>query len=193
MITWFARNHVAANLLMIGIILAGIYAVKEQIALALLPDFNLGTISVTTVLPGGNPKSLEETVTSRIEEAVADLEGIKKISSRSSEDISNVFIEIDTDYDEQEVLSDVKIRVDAINTLPNDAERPIIELAKQQVQVIGLAVYGNVSSDDLFQATTDMREALLRVEGISSASDIQAPPREIHVEVTPETLKHNSY
>ena len=189
MITWFARNHVAANLLMIGIILAGIYAVKEQIALALLPDFNLGTISVTTVLPGGNPKSLEETVTSRIEEAVADLEGIKKISSRSSEDISNVFIEIDTDYDEQEVLSDVKIRVDAINTLPNDAERPIIELAKQQVQVIGLAVYGNVSSDDLFQATTDMREALLRVEGISSASDIQAPPREIHVEVTPETLK----
>lgn len=189
MITWFARNHVAANLLMIAIMLSGVYAVKEQIALSLLPDFSLGTISITTALPGGNPKSMEETVTSRIEEAIADLEGIEKISSRSAEGFSSVFVEVDPDYDEQAILGDVKIRVDAINSLPQDAERPIIQLAEQQVQVIGLAIHGNVSFDDLFQTASDLRKALLQVNGISRASEVQAPPREIHIEVKPETLE----
>jgi len=57
MITWFAKNHVAANLLMFGIMLMGVFSVKNEIALELMPDFVLGTITVTTVLPGGNPSS----------------------------------------------------------------------------------------------------------------------------------------
>ncbi|MBX2848571.1 MAG: efflux RND transporter permease subunit, partial [Acidiferrobacterales bacterium] len=189
MITWFARNHVAANLLMIAIVMAGVFAVKQQIALAFLPDFNLGTISITTVLPGGNPKSIEEIVTSRIEEAVGDLEGIKKVSSRSSEDVSSVFVEIEPGYDEQILLDEVKIRVDAINSLPTDAERPVIQLAESPVQVIGIAVHGDVPFDELFQATSDLREALLQVDGISRVSEVQAPPREIHIEVSPQTLE----
>ena len=189
MISWFSRNHVAANLLMVGIILAGVYAVKEQIALAFLPDFNLGTITVTTVLPGGNPKSIEETITSRIEEIVADLEGVKKITSSSSEDFSNVFIEIEPGYSEQVLLEEVKIRVDSLNSLPVDAERPVIQLTEQLVQVIGVAIHGEGSYDDLFQATSDFREAILQVDGISRVSDVQAPPREIHIEVSPSTLE----
>ena len=189
MISWFSRNHVAANLLMVGIILAGIYAIKEQIALSFLPDFNLGTITVTTVLPGGNPKSIEETITSRIEEIVADLEGVKKISSSSSEDFSNVFIEVEPGYSEQVLLEEVKIRVDSLNSLPVDAERPVIQLTEQLVQVIGIAIHGEASYDDLFQATSDFREAILEVDGISRVSDVQAPPREIHIEVSPSTLE----
>ena len=188
MITWFSRNHVAANLLMAGIVLAGIFAVKQQIALAFLPDFNFGTISITTALPGGNPKSIEETITSRVEEAVADLEGIKKISSQSSENISSVFLEIEPGHNEQALLDDVKIRVDALNSLPVDAEQPIIQLAEALVQVIGIAVYGDAPFNELFQATSDLREALLQVDGISRTSEIQTPPREIHIEVLPATL-----
>jgi len=75
MIEWFAKNHVAANLLMFGILVMGLLAIKNDIALELLPDFELGTISVTTVLPGGNPTSIEETITARIEESVADIQG----------------------------------------------------------------------------------------------------------------------
>ena len=189
MISWFCRNHVAANLLMIAIVISGVLAVKDRVPLALLPDFDLGLISITTTLPGGNPKSIEETITTRIEEAIADLEGVEKITSQSAEGVSSVFIEIDSDYNERDILEDVKIRVDAINTLPSDAERPIIRLAEQQVQVLGLAIYGEVPYSELFQAASDMREALLRTPGITRASEIQAPPREIHIEVTPETLQ----
>ena len=123
MIEWFAKNHVAANLLMFAIMIMGVLAVRNDIAQEFMPNIELGLISVTTVLPGGNPKSIEETITSRIEDAVADLEGIKKITSRSGEAVSTVSIEIEAGYNEQALLSDVKVRVDALNTLPADAER----------------------------------------------------------------------
>ncbi len=190
MIEWFARNHVAANLLMFGIIISGLLAIKRDIPLELLPDIDFDTITITTVLPGGNPSSIEQTVTSRIEEAIADIEGIKEIGSRSSENISTVFAEVDADYDDQEVLSDVKIRVDALNTLPQDAERPIIQIAEAPVQVIGVSVYGKaLTYDQLFDLTDRVREDLLQVNGITRLGPIQAPPRELHIEVSPATLQ----
>ncbi len=189
MIEWFAKNHVAANLMMVGIMLMGWLAVKNDIPLELIPDFQLGSISVTTVLPGGNPTSIEETITARIEEAVADLEGIKKITSRSSEEISVVGIEIEPDYNDLDLLNDVKIRIDALNTLPVQAEQPIIELTDFPVNVVGLAIHGGVAYDDLFQTASDVRQALLKVPGITQVSDIQAPAREFHIEVSPNTLE----
>ncbi|MEO0367348.1 MAG: efflux RND transporter permease subunit [Pseudomonadota bacterium] len=190
MISWFARNHVAANLLMIGILITGFMTITRDVALELMPDFALEIVTITTVLPGGNPKSIEETITTRIEEAIADIEGVEEVSSRSSEGFSSVSAKIEAGYDKQAILSDIKIRVDALNTLPLDAERPIIQLAEVPIQVIGLSVYGDaVSYDDLFQIAADAREALLQVRGITQVSELQAPGREMHIEVEPETLQ----
>ena len=190
MIEWFARNHVAANLLMIAILLTGTVTLNRDVALELMPDFNLDTITITTVLPGGNPRSIEETITTRVEEAIADIEGIEKVTSRSAEGVSSVFAQIEAGYDDQAILSDVKIRVDALNTLPLDAERPVIQIAEVPIQVIGLAVYSNtVNYDDLFQIAADAREALLQVSGVTQVGPLQAPRREMHIEVTPATLE----
>ena len=189
MIEWFSRNHVAANLLMFGIMLMGIVAVKKEIPLEFLPDFQLGVVNITTVLPGGNPQTIESTITSRIEESIADIEGIKSINSRSIEGLSSVFVEIESGYNDLNILSDVKNRVDGLNTLPADAERPIIELAEQIVQVVGIVAYGEVEYDLLFDTISNMREELLQIPGITSVSPIQAPAREISIEVEPETLK----
>jgi len=189
MIEWFAKNHVAANLLMFAIMTLGVLAIKKEIALELLPDFELGSVTITTILPGGNPTSIEETITARIEEAISDLQGIKEINSRSSEGISSVIVQIEADYDQQALLSDIKIRVDSLNTLPQDAERPTIELTRQAIPVIGMAIYGNVSYDTLFDTASAVREALLQVNGITQVSEVQAPPREVHIEVNPQTLQ----
>ena len=189
MIEWFAKNHVAANLMMIAIMLMGYSAVKNDIALELIPDVDLGIITINTVLPGGNPESIEATVTSRIEESISDLEGIKKINSRSAENVSSITVEVASGYDDKAILSDVKNRIDALNTLPADAERPVIDLAEIPVQVIGVAIYGDVDYNLLFQTASDMREALLQVDGITQVGPVQAPRREIHIEVAPETLK----
>ena len=189
MIEWFARNHVAANLLMFGILLMGIVAIKKDIALEFLPDFQLGTVNISTALPGGTPQTIESTITSRIEESIADIEGIKNINSRSSQGLSSVFVEIESGYDDLNILSDIKNRVDGLNTLPADAERPVIELAELPIQVIGIVVHGDVEFDLLFNTISDLRENLLQVPGITSVSEIQAPGREISIEVAPEVLK----
>jgi len=189
MIEWFAKNHVAANLLMFAIMVLGVLAIKKDIALELLPDFELGSVTITTILPGGNPTSIEETITSRIEESISDLQGIKEINSRSSEGVSAVIVQIEADYDQQALLSDIKIRVDSLNTLPQAAERPTIELTRQTIPVVGMAVYGNVTYDTLFDTISDVREALLQVNGITQVSEVQAPPREMHIEVSPQTLQ----
>jgi len=189
MIEWFAKNHVAANLLMLGIMIMGILAIRQDIALELLPDFDLGSITISTTLPGGNPKSIEETITARIEESIADLQGIKKINSRSSEGLSAITVEIEADYDQQTLLSDIKIRVDALNTLPNDAERPVIELTKQAIPVVGMAIYGEATFDELYNIASNVREDLLQVNGVTNVGEVQAPKREIHIETSPQTLQ----
>ncbi len=189
MIAWFARNHVAANLLMFAIMLMGYFAVKNDIALELMPDFELGIVNITTVLPGGNPTSIEETITTRIEEAIADLEGIKKVTSRSAENFSSVVIEIAAGYSQQNLLSDVKVRVDALSTLPNDAERPVIELLKVPIPVVGVVIYGDIPYKDLFDAASELRENLLKIDGVTRVGGLQAPGREFSIEVKPDTLQ----
>ncbi len=190
MIEWFAKNHVAANLLMFAIILTGILAIKRDIPLEFVPDFEFDTITITTQLPGGNPSSIEQTITTRIEESIADIEGIEEISSRSSESFSSVSADVGPDYDLQEVLSDIKVRVDAITTLPVDAERPVIQIVSPPIPVIGIAVYGDAPNyDELYDFTAQMREDLLRVDGVTRLGEMQAPPREIHIEISPSTLK----
>jgi len=190
MIEWFARNHVAANLLMIGILILGAFTINNKVALELIPEFNLGAVNITTVLSGGNPKSIESSITTRVEEAIADLEGIKKITSRSSENISTVSAEIDNGYDEKDILSDIKLRIDALNTLPANAERPIIDIAEIPIQVVALAVYSDtLDYRTLYQTTEQIRQQVLNVKGITQVGELRAPPPEIHIEVAPETLK----
>jgi multidrug efflux pump subunit AcrB len=126
MIAWFAKNHVAANLLLISIVLAGLFSLSTKIPLEVFPSFETDTISVSVSLRGSTPEDVEKGVAIRIEEAVQDLEGIKHISSRSSEGSASVTIELDNGYDPREKLADIKSRIDAINTFPVDAEKPIV-------------------------------------------------------------------
>ena len=126
MISWFARNSVAANLLMITIIIGGAMALNDGVRLEIFPFSDPDTVSVSVPLRGATPEDVELGVAVRIEEAVQDLEGIDKITSRSVEGSTRVRIEIDSDYDPRELLDDIKSRVDAINTFPADTEKPII-------------------------------------------------------------------
>ncbi|WP_428982785.1 efflux RND transporter permease subunit [Paraglaciecola aquimarina] len=131
MIAWFARNHVAANLLMITILFAGIYSLTSRIPLEVFPSFETDRISVSVTLRGATPEDTELGVAILIEEAVQDLEGIEQVTSVSSEGSANVTIEVDSDYDAKELLADIKSRVDAINTFPADAENPVVSLAQR--------------------------------------------------------------
>ena len=121
MIAWFVRNGVAANLLMFFIIGGGLYSLYNM-KMELFPEFELGRITIRVTYPGASPEEVEESICIKIEEEVQDLEGIKEMISTSMEGLGVVIIEIESSYDARDILSDVKARVDAINTFPEDAE-----------------------------------------------------------------------
>ena len=128
-IGWFVRNPVAANLLMFAIIGLGLYSginLRKQTT----PDFDINYVSVRVPYLGAAPEEVEEGVVIKIEEAIQDTKGILKIKSSASEGIGSVRAEIEIDADINEVLNEIKAKVDAISTFPDLTEKLFSQIWK---------------------------------------------------------------
>ena len=189
MIAWFTRNDVAANLLMIGLLLAGFSTMFTGIPLEVFPTLEMQRVSVNVTLRGSTPEDVEKGVTIRIEEAVQDLEGIERITSSSSEGSANVSIEIDDDYDARELLSDIKMRVDAINTFPADAEKPIVSLAIRKREVMSVTVASSYGEKETREFAEKVRDDLLRLPGVTQLELSGVRNYEIAIEVSQDKLR----
>ena len=189
MIAWFARNGVAANLLMISIVLAGLFSLTTQIPLEVFPTFDSERVSVSVSLRGSAPEDVEQGVTIRIEEAVQDLEGIERISSRSSESASTVNIEVESGYDAREMLADIKSRVDAINTFPVDAEKPVIALAQRRREVMAVTISAPYSEKEIKEFAEQIRDELLLIEGVTQIDLSGVRDYEIAIEISQTKLQ----
>lgn len=188
MIEWFARNPVAANLLMITIIVVGVFSASRSIPLEVFPSFDIESVTVQTNYRGATPQSIEDGVTKRIEESIYTIEGIKEINSRSSESISVVVAQVDEGYDKREILNDVKLRVDALSTLPSGAEKPIVSLSSFNPGVMQVAVIGEVDPKALRKAADRVLKDLLAKPNITLVEFIGVTDYEISVELKPSTL-----
>lgn len=189
MIAWFARNHVAANLLMITILFAGFYSLASRIPLEVFPSFETDRINVSVTLRGATPEDTELGVAILIEEAVQDLEGIEQITSVSSEGSASVSIEVDSDYDAREMLADIKSRVDAINTFPGDAENPVVSLAQRKREVIAVSIAGIYGEKEINEFAEQVRDDLLRIPGITQVELAGVRDYEIALEIPQDRLR----
>jgi multidrug efflux pump subunit AcrB len=188
MIEWFARNSVAANLLMATIIIGGILSIKTQLTLDVFPNSDPDTISISVPLRGATPEDVELGVATRIEEAVQDLPGISRIVSRSVEGATSVSLEVDEDYDARAILEDVKARVDAINTFPAEAEKPNIGLAIWKFSVIRVVISGDYKEEEILQYAEQVRSNLLRLEDVTQAELGYVRNYEIAIEASQHRL-----
>lgn len=188
MIEWFARNPVAANLLMITIIIIGLLSANRSIPFEVFPSFEIQSVTVTTAFRGATPKTVEESITNRVEEAIFSIEGIKEIKSRSTEGLSVVVAQLEEEYDKRELLNDIKLRVDSLNTLPRNAERTVVSLSSFDTEVIFVAISGEVDAKTLRLAADQVREELLADSSITLVELLGVTPYEISIEVKPETL-----
>ncbi|MCP5325756.1 MAG: efflux RND transporter permease subunit [Oceanospirillaceae bacterium] len=189
MIAWFARNHVAANLFMVTILALGAYSLDKFIPLEVFPDFESNVVSVNVSLPGSSPEEAEQSLAILVEEAVQDLSSIEKITSRSSEGSAKVSIEIADGYNARDALADIKSRVDAINTFPADAERPVISLAEHKVEVITLVVSGDQDEMEIRQKAETLRDQLLAIPGITQVELDGIRDYEISLSISADKLR----
>ena len=187
-IAWFAANHVAANLLMLFIIVAGLlsaFSLRKEMQ----PEFELNMIQVRVPYLGAAPAEVEEGVVVKIEEAIQDLEGIKRIRSRSNEGMGRVTIEAETDADIDQVLNDVKLRVDAISTFPGLTEKPVIYKQEVNQPVIMIAIHGDLDDFMRKALAQQVRDDLLQMPQVNQVINFGDRPYEISVEVSEQTLR----
>ena len=189
-VAWFASNRVAANLLMAVIVGAGLLALPD-IREEVIPELDPEIISVMVPYLGAAPEEVEEGVCARIEEAVASLTGVKKITSTAAEGVGTVLIEVLEGTEPRELLDDVKNRVDAIETFPDETEEPIVQHQLVKRQVINVAVSGQADEKTLKRIGERIRDDLAALPGITQVELTSARPYEISIEVSETALRRH--
>jgi len=187
----FVKYPIYANLIILFVVLAGLTA-YTAINKSFFPETESRMISISVFYPGASPVEMEEGVTSRIEEAVRGLVGIKEMNSTSVENRSVVTLETTGEYDINEVLIEVKNAVDGVSSLPSAAERPIVAKRRSRamamfmnlspiegadVDLMTLKAYAQRIEEDFFNSGV-----------ISQISISGFPQPEISVEINEEEL-----
>ena len=190
MIDWFARNSVAANLLAVCLIVGGIIAVVN-VNSEVFPEISLDRINIQVPYLGAAPDEVERAVCVRIEEAIQGLDGIKQLTSTAAEGMGSVMVELELGADIRSVLDDIKGRVDAIDTFPEETEKPIVQELLARRQVIDLALSGNADEFALKAAAERVRDELSAIPEISQVEVTSARPYEISIEVSEAVLRRH--
>lgn len=187
-ISWFAHNSVAANLLMMCLVIGGLVTLIT-ITKEIQPRIETNHVTVTVPYRGGTPHDVEQGVLIKIEEAIQDIDGIREMISTGREGSGSVMVEVHQDYDVLEVLDEIKTRVDSIATFPAETERPIYQRNTWTQEVIWVSVFGDVDERTLKEAARTMRDEIIALPSVSRAELIGARPYEISIEVREETLR----
>ena len=184
------HNPVAANLLMVVIIVVGgmsAYNLRRET----FPQISFDIVQVQTIFPGATPEEIEESVVVKIEEAIKSVEGIQDIISQSLESSGVVLARLKSGVDNRRVLEDIQNEVEKIDTFPEDAEPPRYEELAERRKVINIAVYGEQPERTLKEVATRVRDDLLASEFISQVRIFGTRDYEISIEVSEESLRRH--
>ena len=159
-IRWFSHSHVAANFLMLAVLLAGFYT-WFQLRKEIFPDLAIDAVSVQIPFPNASAEDVEEGVIIPVEEAIANLNGIREINSIAAENIGVVTARVENGFEVRDLMDDIKTRVDAIDNFAEEAEKPLLEELVISAQVLSIAVSGNTDEATLRGVAEDVRDGLL--------------------------------
>ncbi len=190
-IAWFTRNAVAANLLMLSIILLGI-ASYSSINKKMFPEFDANAIQISVAYLGAAPEEVELSVVLKIEDALEDIEGLKTVTSTANEGAASIIIELQSGYSLTDKLSEVQMQVDAISTFPKEAEQPIITQQAMQSDVLWISVYGSMDKATRQQLSQEIRDEVMELPGVNIAEIVGNSAREISIEISQAQLRRFS-
>ncbi len=187
-IAWMAQNPVAANLLMVGIVAAGIVS-AIGITKEVFPEIEPDEVRIQVPYPGASPEEVERGIILAVEEAVREVEHVKRITSTASEGSAVISAELERGSDTQKALMDIRGAVDRITSLPQEAERYQVSIPQRKRGVISMVIYGNVSNVQLRMAAEDLQEQLTNLTGVSTVDISGVSAYEIRVEVSKDIIR----
>ncbi|MCT8338713.1 efflux RND transporter permease subunit [Flavobacteriaceae bacterium TK19130] len=187
-IGYMARNSIAANLLMIVLLGAGIYTMFN-IQKEVFPQFQLDFVNVSVVYPGSSPEEVEQGILMPVEEAVRGIQGIKEIVSTANEGSGSISIELVAGTDRMKAFQDIDQAVNRIRTFPDDIEEPEVVLQDRQRDVMQVAIYGEVDFWTLRKLAERLRNRLLSNPEITQVELGNVPEYETRVEISRYNLR----
>jgi multidrug efflux pump subunit AcrB len=188
LIEWWARNTVAANLLMVGIFAAGIIGFSSM-ERELDPQVRFPGLQISVSWPGAQPQEVEEQIVSRIEEAVSDMDSIEWVRSTSGEGFGEISILAETQADFTQFMNDVKVRMDAITSFPRDIEEPRVTQWVNRNEFIRVAVHGDLDERELKRLAEQLRREVAVLPAITVVQLFGVRNEEVTVEVSEEALQ----
>ena len=188
LISWFTRNSVAANLLMCSIIFWGLFSLNNRIPLEVFPSFELDAVTVQIPFRGASPTEVEESLNIKVEEAIQDLTDIKSITSTAAEGLGTIRIDVNARADVDQVVSDVKQRIDQIATFPDDADPAAVYTIERVREVISVVIAGPLSEKELRSEANRIRDDLEALPNVSQVSLSGVRDFELAIEVSEKTL-----
>ncbi|MBH0071858.1 efflux RND transporter permease subunit [Pseudoalteromonas sp. NZS127] len=186
-IAYFAKNSVAANLMMFFIIVMGIisyFTIQRQ----MFPNVEINYINIEANYPGASPQEIEESILIKIEESLKDVTEIKKGVYRAFRNGGRASLEINTDVKLTDVLDKVKLRVDGIATFPGGMEPVTISQVEFRQDVIGMTLVADLPLSELKPIANQIESELLQLSNVSLVVN-DVPLDEIAIEIEPDTLR----
>lgn len=180
LITYFIKYPIAANLLMAGIFILGVFGLTNMPS-TFFPETESRYIAIRAVYPGASPEEIEEGIVSKIEENLKGLTGVERVTSESSENNASVSVEIAKGYNIDLILTDVKNAVDQINSFPALMEPPTIYKLENLSFVLSFSLSGDVDLRTLKAFGRKAEDELRATEGISKVELSGFPEEEIEI------------
>jgi multidrug efflux pump subunit AcrB len=190
LISWWVRNAIAANLLMIAIFLMGIYGFFKM-EREFIPAPKVTSINISGSWLGASPNDIQEQIISRIEKSIEGIDGINYIEARAREGFGSVTVNVLVTADYDRVLNQVKSRVDGINNLPPDAFRLITRRGDFEIDYIYMALYGPPGTDrkQLQRLAVDLEKEMAKLPGGELTQMITKLDEEITIEISETDLR----
>ncbi|MAJ87851.1 MAG: efflux RND transporter permease subunit [Cellvibrionales bacterium TMED148] len=183
LVSWFVRDPVAANLLMILILVGSVFG-SLKIGKEFFPNIPSDYINITKSYPGAGPTEVEEQIVIPIEEAIYNLEGVAEIDSVANRGYGRVGVEVEIGYDRDTLVNEIKTRVNAITTFPQDSEEEIVVAQDKRTIVMRLAVYGNVDKRVVKKFAQKIRDDIARLPSVESADLVGESRPQIEIELS---------
>ena len=188
-VTWFVKNSVPANLFMFFLIVGGFFISYPSIKAEFFPVPDVAVVNVTVPYPGASASEVEASISSKIEDRLEGVSGIKKLRSYSLEGIGIVSVKVFASADFDNTVEEIKTIVNGITTFPNDSEKPIIQELEVTEKVLDVVIYGDVSEDVLLNATKGINEEIKGLSEVSFTEIFGNRDREISIEISENSLQ----
>lgn len=185
-------------LILIIFVLLGLLGIFtfSKIAIALFPETENPVVMIMTTYSNAGPESVESTITKPIESAVVSVNGLKSLSSTSSEGSSMVILEFDYGTDMESTINDIRDKLDRVKrALPDSASTPsIMRFSSDSMPIMRILVRGNRSVDDIKQiAESQIVDILEQADGVAEADVTGGRTAQVNVELNQNRMAAYGY